>query len=800
MLKKMIRLFSLIGVLSFTSCGSGSKEAKELLEKILQVVGIPYDMVVNICQDGNGDGICNATEITAKIYVTKDDTAQTIWRKFQLDENGQYILKHYDPKLKILMEIADNGKFNTNKHLTLPFEPKPIIKDKPQELSILQSLVDNGFFQSEEYQEVTKAPKARSVIDQILLENVFQNQQVLEEHNVTTPTATIKNLEFMAEGLRELNVTKVVEDLNSCEQNRTQNCKDVIIQTDDRTEINQKDAKIIKDTNSTEGTTHIGTTEDNNKSIVVSDNGNVIVAPQESNTTTEDNNSTSSSDNNSSDNSSDDNSDSDSSTPPPQEKSEKNGADGYIIKLSTPATAKCYNSDFSSIIGTYSSEMAVGEKGKIIFNGVTLNDHCGVTIPSGSIIDSNNNGKLDINDTNLSFDMKSIGDTTFISPLTTLMYIKNENHQDVTELKAMVKDFDPVSAYSQLEGNDRFKKLLTLMEGLKTVLPQVNISEIANLNILSVIDDNVSFEDFNISVVTVSISDSSLKQQVENSAKVAKRVMQISKSIDMNVIDMSKFMVNISDGGLNIVDALHNSIKSDVSESNRTAIIEDNNISSIILKVIKDGYSESQISSITDYFIDASNNIDKLMRGNFAYIGFNNPFDGNIFSIGNDDNLSDYQNRSNDNNSTTKLKKTGQTTSYEDFDDGYYQMGIAPDYNRSGDIVIDNITKLQWQDNEEAGGEVNATWEGAKNYCSSLSLGGYNDWRLPTIKELESIVDYKKYSFAIDSIFINIISNSYWSVTTKVTDSTYAWVMGFHGGGDGWGSKTDEHYIRCVRE
>jgi len=76
--------YIVVFLLSFfilTGCGNNNKEAKELLEKILQVVGIPYDMVVNICQDANGDGICNATEVTAKISVTKDDTVETIWRK-----------------------------------------------------------------------------------------------------------------------------------------------------------------------------------------------------------------------------------------------------------------------------------------------------------------------------------------------------------------------------------------------------------------------------------------------------------------------------------------------------------------------------------------------------------------------------------------------------------------------------------------------------------------------------------------------------------------------------------------------
>jgi len=148
--------------------------------------------------------------------------------------------------------------------------------------------------------------------------------------------------------------------------------------------------------------------------------------------------------------------------------------------------------------------------------------------------------------------------------------------------------------------------------------------------------------------------------------------------------------------------------------------------------------------------------------------------------------------------STSKLKKTGQTTSYEQFDDGEYQIGITPSYNRSGDIVIDNITKLQWQDNEEVG-QVSKTWEDAKSYCSSLSLGGYNDWRLPTRKELKSIVDYGKYDPAIDSTFVNVTSYNYWSATTYAYDSSNAWYVNFYNGYDYWTGKTAEYYLRCVR-
>ena len=38
--------------------------------------------------------------------------------------------------------------------------------------------------------------------------------------------------------------------------------------------------------------------------------------------------------------------------------------------------------------------------------------------------------------------------------------------------------------------------------------------------------------------------------------------------------------------------------------------------------------------------------------------------------------------------------------------------------------------------------ETSCTYEEAKNYCSTLGIGGYNDWRLPTVSELATITDY----------------------------------------------------------
>ena len=162
------------------------------------------------------------------------------------------------------------------------------------------------------------------------------------------------------------------------------------------------------------------------------------------------------------------------------------------------------------------------------------------------------------------------------------------------------------------------------------------------------------------------------------------------------------------------------------------------------------------------------------------------------------------------------LKKTGQTKSYDENgnevtdgsvkDDGYYQTGVTPSYSRDDtkEIVTDNITGLQWQDDADAS-SVTKNWSDAKTYCENLTLGGYSGWRLPTIYELMFIIDHGRSFPAIDPIFQNgryydgNFYYAYWSSTSLVLDNSYARAVYFYEGTDREIMKGYSLNVRCVR-
>jgi len=90
------------------------------------------------------------------------------------------------------------------------------------------------------------------------------------------------------------------------------------------------------------------------------------------------------------------------------------------------------------------------------------------------------------------------------------------------------------------------------------------------------------------------------------------------------------------------------------------------------------------------------------------------------------------------------------------------------------------------------------TWNEAIEYCKNLRLAGYDDWRLPTVKELLTLVDYDRFNPAINPMFGGVASY-YWSSTTYVNYTGDAWHVSFFTGGVSGHGKANHHYVRAVR-
>ena len=178
------------------------------------------------------------------------------------------------------------------------------------------------------------------------------------------------------------------------------------------------------------------------------------------------------------------------------------------------------------------------------------------------------------------------------------------------------------------------------------------------------------------------------------------------------------------------------------------------------------------------------------------------------------------------------VPKTGQTTKYADGDDGDLEKGVAwPDprfTDNSNGTVTDNLTGLIWLKNANCA-VVTRTWQialddvvqlntnGEMNThdCGDTSNGGSHqtDWRLPTVRELQSLIHYGCASPALPDTagtscgsgpFTGVQSDHsdcYWSSTTIANRTFSAWFVGLEDGNvNRYGClKTELLYVWPVR-
>ncbi len=179
-----------------------------------------------------------------------------------------------------------------------------------------------------------------------------------------------------------------------------------------------------------------------------------------------------------------------------------------------------------------------------------------------------------------------------------------------------------------------------------------------------------------------------------------------------------------------------------------------------------------------------------------------------------------------------QLPQTGQTRCYDSAgteitcagtgQDGEIQAGVVwpnPRFTDKGDqTVLDNLTGLVWAkdgnvmktrdpgfDTDSTDGDGKVYWQHALDYIKKLNYEnylGHNDWRLPNIIELESLVHAGQsntaYWLSLQG-FSNVQADYYWSSSTYAHYSDLVWIVYVYDGIVDYYGKYSNYYVWPVR-
>ena len=180
---------------------------------------------------------------------------------------------------------------------------------------------------------------------------------------------------------------------------------------------------------------------------------------------------------------------------------------------------------------------------------------------------------------------------------------------------------------------------------------------------------------------------------------------------------------------------------------------------------------------------------------------------------------------------TIAFPATGQTTCHDSAgstigcggtgQDGDILAGAALSYTDIGDgTITDNNTGLMWEkksdDDTIHDKDTNYTWANAFAVhiagLNAISFGGHSDWRLPNVKELQSIVNYETFNPSVSVEFntgctagSTVLSGSctaasgYWTSLSYVNFPASAWNVYFNDGDVYAGNKGNNNRVRAVR-
>lgn len=118
-------------------------------------------------------------------------------------------------------------------------------------------------------------------------------------------------------------------------------------------------------------------------------------------------------------------------------------------------------------------------------------------------------------------------------------------------------------------------------------------------------------------------------------------------------------------------------------------------------------------------------------------------------------------------------------------------------FKNNGDGTVSDLnTGLVWQQNDS--GASTLVWNDSVAYCDGLDMSGYTDWRLPTVSEATTFIDYGSSNYR-DSAFT---SGYYyhWTMTTLPTYVGFAYDVLLGSGLVFLSFKGGSSRARCVRD
>jgi len=225
---------------------------------------------------------------------------------------------------------------------------------------------------------------------------------------------------------------------------------------------------------------------------------------------------------------------------------------------------------------------------------------------------------------------------------------------------------------------------------------------------------------------------------------------------------------------------------------------------------------------------DIYNRLDTGEEADTPSGGFTEPDSGPRMGTGHT--LTELYQKADDAMDQARVARTGQTKRYESDDDGDLERGAtwpSPRFSNNHDgTVTDNLTGLTWLKNANCA-DTTRSWENALDDVANLNANGtmngnncgvndrnddrsddrssrnnnQNDWRLPNVKELQSLIDFSQAGPALSNghPFSDVQMDGYWSSTTNAYLASRAWYVLFEDGIVMNTTKSNTRYIWPVR-